>query len=428
MPERERPPTTGDGPADDGAGRATGYTRRAALSTLGAGALGALAGCSAVADLTEARPRWRTSIAQGLNAGPPVATAGRVALGTQDKRVYAFDAESGDREFAYETGGPVETAPAVASADDLVHAHSTDGDLYAIDGTGSVAWHEEGVDSRGFVRRAGSLLVDFDPHSDTVSGYDARDGTRRFTREVAAYRFPGLTSDVFVVPVPDGPDERRLVALSPADGSVRWESDPALYRDLAVEGDRVVDATTETVTMRALADGTVQWQTGLDAEIDTVYGSGVQFDGDVYVSLRRRDEPGVVVALDGASGDVRWRREVGYEAERVVPADDGVYVASSVDDPDGGIVIRIDGYDRDGTRRWQRTTDVAIGGVVETCTLVDGLFVVGSDRHIRAYATADGSPQWHYEPDRSRLHVQAADEALYLTYRDDAGVARLPTS
>ena len=423
--DTERDSLTAD---TDAAADSNGYTRRAALATLGAAALGGLAGCNTVDDITDATPVWRAAIADGLNAGPPVATADRVVLGTQDKRVYAYDAESGSREYVVETGGPVESHPVVSRRDQLAHVHSTDGDLYAVDESGSVVWQEEATNSRGYLYRAGSLLVEYDSIADRVVGYDAGAGTRRFTREPAAYRFPGLRSDVFVLPVPAGVDERRIVALSPADGAVRWESEPALYRDVAVEGDRVVDVTAETVTMRALADGSVQWQTELDGEIDTVSGSGVQFDGDVYLQLRYRDQPGGVVALDGANGDVRWRREAGYEVERVVPADDGVYVASSVNDPDGGVIVRVDGFDRDGTRRWQRTTDIAIGGVVETCTLVDGQFVVGSDRHIRAYATGDGSPRWHYEPDESRLYVHGTDDALYVSYRDDAGIARLPTS
>jgi outer membrane protein assembly factor BamB len=339
--------------------------------------------------------------------------------------VYAYDAASGSREYVVETGGPVESRPAVSQRDQLAHVHSTDGDLYAIDESGAVAWQKEATHSRAYLSRGGSLLVEYDPIADRIVGYDAGDGTRRFTREPAAFRFPGLRSDVFVLPVPAGVDERRIVALSPVDGAVRWESEPALYRDVAVEDDRVVDVTAGTVTMRALADGSIHWQTELDAEINTVYGNGVQIDGDVYLQLRYRDQPGEVVALDGATGDVRWRREVGYEVERVVSAADGVYVASSVNDPDGGILVRVDGLDRDGTRRWHRTTDIAIGGTVETCTLVNGVFVVGSDRRIRAYATSDGSPRWHYEPE-SRLHVHGTDDALYVSYRDDAGIARLP--
>jgi outer membrane protein assembly factor BamB len=413
--------------ADDADAHSGGYTRRAALATLGAAALSGLAGCSTVDELTNARPVWRASIADRLNAGPPAATDDRVVLGVQDKRVYAYDAESGSREYVVTTGGPVESRPTVSPRDQLAHVHSTDGDRYAIDGSGAVVWQEDGTHSRGYLSRAGSLLVEYDPIDDRVVGYDASDGTRRFSREPAAYRFPGLTSDVFVLPVPAGVDERRLVALSPADGTVRWESDPAQYRDLAVHDDRVVDVTADTVTMRALADGSVQWQTELDAEIETVYGHGVQFDGDVYLRLRNRDPPGEVVVLDGATGDVRWRRTAGYEVERIVSADDGVYVASSVNDPDGGVLVRVDGFAPDGTRRWRRTTDIAIGGTVETCTLVDGLLVVGSERRIRAYAPGDGSPQWHYEPGR-QMHVHGTDDALYVSYRNDAGIARLPTA
>ncbi|MFC5369188.1 PQQ-like beta-propeller repeat protein [Salinirubrum litoreum] len=402
------------------------YSRRQTLAALGVAAVGGLAGCSTLTDLRGVRPLWRQSIAARLNAGPPVATADRVVLGTQDKRVYAFGADDGTREFAVETGGPVETAPTVSPTDGFVHAHSTDGDLYAIDEDGTVAWHEEGVHSRAVLARAGSLLVQFDPRSDTVTGYDAATGTRRFERVTSAYRFPGLTRDVFVLLDPAERSERRLAALSPADGAVRWRSDPGGYRGLTVDADRLATVSEEGVELRSLADGSLQWRTEFDAAVDTLFGGAVHLDGDAYVKLRPRDGPGVVVALDGETGEERWRRTGGYEIERIVSTDETVLAVSSVDDPDGGILIRIDGFDRDGTRRWQRTTDIAIGGVVETCTLVDGTLVVGSDRRIRAFATGDGSPLWQYDPDGSRMHVHAADDALYVAYRDDAGIARLP--
>ncbi|MFC7137729.1 PQQ-binding-like beta-propeller repeat protein [Halobaculum litoreum] len=87
----------------------------------------------------------------------------------------------------------------------------------------------------------------------------------------------------------------------------------------------------------------------------------------------------------------------------------------------------MDRFDHDGTRRWTRTTDVHIGGTVETHLRVGGLVVVGSDHRIRALDAADGRPRWSFEHDYSRLGTWTDGERLFVSFRDDGGVARLPT-
>ena len=107
---------------------------------------------------------------------------------------------------------------------------------------------------------------------------------------------------------------------------------------------------------------------------------------------------------------------------------EGAFVASSVDDPDGGILIRLDAFDRDGTRRWQTTTDIAIGGTVEALGRAGEVLFAASDHEIAAYDPDDGERRWHYDPEAYRIGIAAAGDALYVSYRDDGGLARLPTS
>lgn len=63
----------------------------------------------------------------------------------------------------------------------------------------------------------------------------------------------------------------------------------------------------------------------------------------------RADE---LVALSRDNGSVQWRQSVGYELETVTTTSQGVFVASSVNDLDGGGLIRFDAVTLDGARRW----------------------------------------------------------------------------
>ncbi|WP_284014736.1 PQQ-binding-like beta-propeller repeat protein [Halobaculum litoreum] len=414
-----------EGTDDGGGGRH--LSRRRLLAAVGTAGSLAVAGCSSV-DLdagVAATPLWRRSLAGGHGASAPVGTDDAVFVGAGDRSLHAFDAESGDARYRFATGGPIEARPAVAADGSRVFVHSTDGDLYAVDAGGDEAWRIEGRHSRGHLRRAGSLLLAFDPSSDTARGIDPGSGTTRFRRAVRTFRFPGLTPSVLVVPIQAPGAKPSIAALDTADGSIRWEAEPQ-YAYVATDGDRVAIAADEVVRVRSIADGTLRWETTLADPVRDSFGVGLRFDGDLYARVERGDDD-AVVALDGATGEVRWRRSPGYEIERVLPGPDGVVVASSVDVPDGGIVVRVDRFDHDGTRRWTRTTDVHIGGTVETHLRVGGLVVVGSDHRIRALDAADGRPRWSFEHDYSRLGTWTDGERLFVSFRDDGGVARLPT-
>jgi len=124
---------------------------------------------------------WRSGIEEptGLAVDGERVYAGRRRPG----RVLAFDVESGDREW---TAGVRNRASSIAPAGETVYV--ANGSLAAIDATdGTVRWEREGVDD-----------VDF---TVTVAPSDLLAATR---------------DGVFFA------DDTGVVALSPADGSVRW--------------------------------------------------------------------------------------------------------------------------------------------------------------------------------------------------------------
>ncbi|QLG28919.1 PQQ-binding-like beta-propeller repeat protein [Halorarum halophilum] len=404
------------------------WSRRQALASLASAGTLALAGCSLQSVTASVQPLWKRDFSAAVAAGPPAATDKHVVVGGQDKRLHAFTAD-GERVFTVETGGPIEVQPAVPASGGPVHVHSTDGDLYTVGLSGTELWHVEGQSRNRWLGRQGSLLVGTDPVGGSVTGYDARDGTHRFQRSSRRYPYPTLSESACIVPVTNSDGDRELVTLAPTTGEMLWES-PArdVYPHVVATGDRIVTLRNSTVRMRRARDGHVLWEAAVAGKVTSHSGPPLWLGEHVYVRAGRDDRPDEFVAINRNDGSIQWRRSVGYELETVTATPEGVFVASSVDDPDGGILVRLDAFALDGTRRWQTTTDIAIGGTVEALGRIDEVLVVASDHELAAYDPASGSRRWQYDPDSYRIGVATADGALYVSYRDTGGLARLPTS
>lgn len=413
--------------AATGRGGAAGWSRRQALASIAAAGTLGLAGCSLQSVLPGVEPLWERDFPAASTAGPPAATADHVFVGAQDKRLHGFTAD-GERTLTVETGGPIEARPAVPASGGPVHVNSTDGDRYTVGLSGEVLWHVEGQDRDGWLGRHGSLLVGVDSTTDSVVGYDARTGTRRFRRSGWEYPSPvlGDAACIFAVALPD--DTTKLVALAPATGEMLWES-PSHdgYPYVVASGDRVVTARDSTVRMRRARDGHVQWRTALAGDVTGYSGPPLTLGEHVYARGGHDDSADELVAIDRDGGTVQWRRSVGYELEAMTATPQGVFAASSVADPDGGALVRLDAFALDGTRRWQTTTEIQIGGTVAALGRAGDVVFAASDHEVAAYDPDSGTRRWHYEPEAYRIGVTATERALYVSFRDGGGVARLPT-
>jgi outer membrane protein assembly factor BamB len=81
----------------------------------------------------------RTFRTSGAISGGVTVTGGTLVAGSADHYVYAFRAGTGERAWAYRTGGPVNGTPAVANG--TVYIGSDDHRVYAVNaGTGKLAW------------------------------------------------------------------------------------------------------------------------------------------------------------------------------------------------------------------------------------------------------------------------------------------------
>ncbi|RDI69922.1 outer membrane protein assembly factor BamB family protein [Halopelagius longus] len=399
-------------------------SRRRALSGIAALGSLAVAGCLSVPRIGGVEPQWRREFPDASAASPLTVSGNRVLVGAQDKALYGLDAEDGTTALRYETGGPIEARPAASGDGGPYHVHSTDGDVYTVDTDGQLLWREEGPHRRGTVASNGSLLAHLDAATDTVRGFDARSGDGRFERAIAGYRLTGLLEGTFVFREEVSGDRTRLVALATGDGSPRWQTEVrAQYPSFAVDERIAVSARESTVRAYDTRTGAVVWR----STVDGVRSYRAPTLGrHAYLRNRRPDSDDELLALDRQTGSVAWRNTAGYDIQRVESTDDAVFVGSRVDDPDGGILGRIDRFDLDGTRRWSSVTDAPeVGELVVTGDSV----VLSGGRQAVVLARATGTERWSHEPESaSRLSLTATDGQLYVSYLDDGAVARFPTS
>ncbi len=82
---------------------------------------------------------WKFTTKGSVISSPSIVN-GIVYAGSQDKNIYAVDAENGDLIWNYTTGGPIITSPAIANG--KVYVGSEDGNVYCLDGAhGGLLWH-----------------------------------------------------------------------------------------------------------------------------------------------------------------------------------------------------------------------------------------------------------------------------------------------
>jgi len=93
-------------------------------------------------DAADGTLRWEAALPGGVGKGtraPPVVSRGRLFLGGDDGRLYAFSARTGLRLWTYRTGAPVLSAPIVAAS--ALYLPGGDGLLYCLDAaTGRERW------------------------------------------------------------------------------------------------------------------------------------------------------------------------------------------------------------------------------------------------------------------------------------------------
>ena len=258
----------------------------------------------------------------------PAVVGGVVYFGSgEDHTLYALDAATGKKKWAYRTRGPISnSSPAVVGG--VVYFGSWDGNVYALDAaTGAKKWaYPIGhyVDSPPAVAD-GVVYIGSD--NGNVYALDAVSGTKKWayhTGDVVSSS-PAVAGSIVYV----GSDDGNVYALDAATGAKKWAyhighsigSSPALADGVVYIG------AVEDGTLYALdaATGAKKWTYRTNGRI---YSSPTVADGVVYIGSDplNGSNPGNVYALDAVSGAKKWAYPIGGMDSSAAVADGVVYV------------------------------------------------------------------------------------------------------
>jgi glucose dehydrogenase len=236
-----------------------------------------------VGDLKE---KW-TFRAGGPGFSSPAVVGGVVYVGSDDHYVYALDAVSGAKKWAFRTGdrGGISSSPAVVGGVVYVTG-SINGNLYALDATsGAKKWT---VRAGGLASSSPAVVggVVYVGSIDGVVALDAVSGAKKWVYHTGYYSVessPAVVGGVVYAGSYDG----KIYALDAASGMKKWA-----YRT----GGHMEDGTSPTVAGGLVYVGST--------------------DGNVY-------------ALDAVSGVKKWAFRTGYITSSPAVAEGMVYVGTS---------------------------------------------------------------------------------------------------
>ncbi len=247
----------------------------------------------------------------------PAASAGRVVFGAGDGQVYALDAASGRPLWTFRTEAPIVACPLVAEG--VVYIGGSDGAFRALDASsGRLLWRYDGLD--GFVETRPLLyggLVIFGAWDMNLRALDAKTGrlvwSWRGDRPGLLYSPAGCwpvaaAGRVFIV----APD-RRLTALEAATGRELWRTDRwPVWESIGLSPDasrftiRTMQDFIATFPVEADPPRPV-WESNAGFGYDFNPAMPAEKDGTIFYGTKN----GLLLALDAATGAVKWRHRIG---------------------------------------------------------------------------------------------------------------------
>jgi outer membrane protein assembly factor BamB len=390
---------TGDagGGGDDASDGSSFLSRRQALGALGIGTVGIVTGGA-----------WLSS--------------GKLGGGDHSVPTYQYDSEntgfapdlSGPTsgvtaEWAFETGGPVISSPAVV--DGTVYVGSDDGSIYALGAeTGEKQWSTETEDRVSSSPAVVDGTVYIRNWAGSTYALDAADGSRQWVNEGddgrRGYVIPVVADGTVYTPTSDG-----LAALDTADGSEQWTAAvPAPQSlSLALADGTLYYGTTDGLLALDGANGRELWHANRGS---TSFPSPTVVDGVVYSGDRDHG----IYALETATGDERWvfeTNETVWSSPAVTDAAIDSDGTSSGRTSYGASANTVYALDAAGEELWRVETE---GSLQASPVVVDGALYVGDNSgYVYALDASTGDELWRFETDNEVLSSAAVvDGTVYV--------------
>ncbi|MCX6569005.1 MAG: PQQ-binding-like beta-propeller repeat protein [Candidatus Aminicenantes bacterium] len=241
----------------------------------------------------------------------------RVVFGGTDGRIYGLDARTGAPAWTVVTGGPVVACPRLAGG--VVYIGSSDRVFRAVESaTGRLVWSYDGVE--GFVETkplvAGDKVI-FGAWDSCLYALDSKTGK-------LVWKWQGDKPSPFYSPAACWPIAANgrvfivtpnpwMTAIDLATGRELWGTDNWAVREsigLSEDGQRVLVRTTEDIiaALSPTGEGSeALWETNAGFGADINSAMLVEKDGVVFYGTKN----GLLLALDSATGALKWKHRVG---------------------------------------------------------------------------------------------------------------------
>ena len=292
--------------------------------------------------LKSGQEQWKFETGGAVYSTPEV-SGNMVILASTDGNVYALDAANGMERWRYKTDRPIVASPRVA--DNTVYIGSSERKFRALSlATGKLLWEFDGLG--GFVETRPLIYNDkviFGAWDQNLYALDAKTGElvwkwrgdRRGVLFSPAACWPVAANGKVFVVAPD----RNMTAINAKTGEQLWRtSDYTVRESIGVSADQsrlYVRAMQDFVYAVSTSSAQPQklWEQKPGFGYDINSGMLIERDGVVFYGTKN----GLLLALDGKTGAIRWEHKVGVGVvNTVVPLGPDRVLAT---DFDGRVVV-----------------------------------------------------------------------------------------
>ena len=164
--------------------------------------------------------KWAFQAGGSVHSSLPTIVNGVVYVGSSDGNLYAIDAVSGNKKWAFQTPGTIDSPPIVVNG--VVYVISSDGNLYAIDTvSGNKKWAFQTRNNSGYLLTVVDGIVFYVGSSDgNLYAIDAVSGNKKwaFQKTDTIFTSPTIVNGVVYVASDDG----NLYAIDAVSGNKKW--------------------------------------------------------------------------------------------------------------------------------------------------------------------------------------------------------------
>jgi outer membrane protein assembly factor BamB len=308
-----------------------------ALSPNATAFVGNSSGAVTALDAVTGDRQWTFETGGAIESAPAV-VARTAFVGSSDGTVYALNATTGERRWTFDAGSPVRSSPTVTEG--TVYVGSDSDSVYALSAaTGDLQWESNlsdpvrasptVADASNNPAAPDSLAVFVGTTGGNVTALDAGTGDRRWTYETGG---PVLSSPTLGA-AGDGSEtvyvgslDGRLYALDAVTGAQRWAfetggpvwSSPTVADTGASNATAFVGSSDERLYAVDAGAGSLAWRFDAGSPVrssPTVAGLGNDTVGPAGGTIYVGSAGGRVYALSAATGEFRWRAGAGDAVE-----------------------------------------------------------------------------------------------------------------